>query len=89
MLEFNDIIKLDNRSIQLMLKELETEELTYALKGASDEVKDKIFSNMSERAQKFINNEIDILGGVEPSDIKKAQKHAIDVVNKLKKDGVE
>src|SRR6185436_17644440 len=51
MFVFEDIVKLDDRAIRELMKEVETKELGLALKGASDEIKDKVFNNMSKRAK--------------------------------------
>lgn len=87
MFTFDDIIKLDDNSIQKVLKEVENKELTYALKGVSDEVKEKILKNMSERARNLVLEEMEYLGAIRLSEVEEAQQRIVDVINKLKEDG--
>ncbi len=87
MFTFEDIIQLDDNSIQKVLKEVENKELTYALKGITDEVKDKILGNMSDRAKNMILEEMEYLGPVKMSEVEEAQQRVVDIINKLKDDG--
>jgi len=87
MFTFEDIIQLDNNSIQKVLKEVENKDLTKALKGVADEVKDKILGNISERARSLINEEMEYMGPIKLSDVEVAQQSVVDVINKLKEDG--
>lgn len=87
MFTFEDIVQLDNPSIQKVLKEVENKELTFALKGVSDEVTDKILGNMSERARSMIAEEMEYLGPVRLSEVEEAQQRVVDIINKLKDEG--
>jgi flagellar motor switch protein FliG len=76
MFTFEDLILVDNKGLQKVLRKVESKELAISLKAASDEVKQKIFSNMSERAAQMVNEEIEMLGAVRMKDVEDAQ-HAI------------
>ncbi len=87
MFVFNDIILLDDRSIQRVLKEVETKDLSIALKAASDEVKGKIFSNVSERVSKMIAEEMEYMGPTRLSDVEAAQSRVVEIVRRLEEEG--
>ncbi len=87
MFVFDDIILLDDRSIQRVLKEIETKDLSIALKAASDEVKTKIFSNVSERVSKMIAEEMEYMGPTRLSDVEAAQSRIVEVVRRLEDEG--
>jgi len=87
MLVFDDLEKVDDRGIQLILKEISTEDLTLALKTASDPLKQKIFKNMSQRAVQILKEEIDARGPVKLSDVEKAQQNIVKIARKLDEDG--
>lgn len=87
MFVFEDIMRVDDRGIQAVLKEIENEELAIALKTASDELKDKIFKNMSERAAQLIKEEMEFMGPVRVSDVEAAQQRIVDVVRRLEEAG--
>ncbi|PID28164.1 MAG: flagellar motor switch protein FliG [Candidatus Cloacimonadota bacterium] len=87
MFTFEDIVRLDDTSIQKVLKEVENKELTYALKGVGDEVKDKVLKNMSERARNLVIEEMEFLGAIRLSEVEEAQQRIVDIINKLKEDG--
>ncbi|PHJ12567.1 flagellar motor switch protein FliG, partial [Fervidobacterium sp. SC_NGM5_O18] len=72
MFVFEDILKLDDRSVQLVLREVNTQDLAVALKGASEELKQKIFNNMSKRAQQLLKDEIEFMGPVRVKDVEEA-----------------
>jgi len=87
MFVFEDILRVDDRGIQAVLKEVENEELALALRTASDELKEKIFSNMSERAAALIKEEMEYMGPVRISDVENAQQKIVDVVRRLEDAG--
>lgn len=87
MFVFEDILRVDDRGIQAVLKEVENEELALALRTASDELKQKIFSNMSERAAQLINEEMEYMGPVRVSDVEAAQQKIVDIVRRLEDSG--
>ena len=69
MFVFEDILLVNDKGIQSVLKEVDNEELALALKTASQELKDKIFKNMSERAAQLINEDMQYMGPVRVSDV--------------------
>ncbi|MBC7187195.1 MAG: flagellar motor switch protein FliG [Calditrichaeota bacterium] len=87
MFVFEDIVLLDDRSIQRVLREVQTHQLALALKSTTPEVKRRIFQNMSERAQAMIEEEIQFMGPVRLSEVEKAQKAIVDIIRKLDEEG--
>ncbi len=87
MFVFEDIVLLDDRSIQRVLREVQTHELALALKSTTPEVKRRIYQNMSERAQAMIEEEIQFMGPVRLSEVEKAQKAIVDLIRKLDEEG--
>ncbi|MBI5665165.1 MAG: flagellar motor switch protein FliG [Nitrospirae bacterium] len=87
MLVFDDLEKIDDRGIQLILKELSSEDLSLALKTASDGLKQKIFKNMSQRAVQILKEEMETRGPVKVSDVETAQQNIVRVARKLDEDG--
>lgn len=87
MFVFEDILKLDDRSVQLVLREVNTQDLAVALKGASEELKQKIFNNMSKRAQQLLKDEIEFMGPVRVKDVEEAQQKIINVIRRLEEAG--
>jgi flagellar motor switch protein FliG len=83
-LNFSDVIlKLDNRAIQTILREIDSQELARALKGEAEEVKEKIFANMSKRASQMLKEDIEFMGPTEISDIKETQAKILSVIRHL------
>jgi flagellar motor switch protein FliG len=87
MFVFEDILRVNDKGIQAVLKEVDNEELSLALKTASDELKQKIFGNMSERAATMIKEEMEFMGPVRVSDVENAQKKIVDIVRRLEDAG--
>jgi flagellar motor switch protein FliG len=87
MFTFEDLVKLDDRSLQRVLREVDMRELALALKGASEELKDKIFRNMSQRAAQILREEMDYMGPVRLRDVTSAQRQIVDIVRKLEEAG--
>ncbi|HBF69577.1 MAG TPA: flagellar motor switch protein FliG, partial [Thermotoga sp.] len=87
MFVFEDILKLDDRSIQLVLREVDTRDLALALKGASDELKEKIFKNMSKRAAALLKDELEYMGPVRLKDVEEAQQKIINIIRRLEEAG--
>ena len=84
---FEDIMLVNDKGIQAVLKEIESEDLALALKTASEELRDKIFRNMSERAADMIREDIEYMGPVRVSDVEAAQQKIVDVVRRLEDAG--
>ncbi|HKM17591.1 MAG: flagellar motor switch protein FliG [Firmicutes bacterium] len=87
MFVFEDIINLDDRAIQLIIREVESKDLALALKTASEEVSDRIYRNMSKRAATLLKEDIDFMGPVRLRDIDEAQTRIVAVVRRLEEAG--
>jgi len=87
MFVFEDILLVNDKGIQSVLKEIDNDELALALKTASDELKQKIFKNMSERAAQLIQEDMQYMGPVRVSDVEAAQQKIVDVVRRLEDAG--
>ena len=87
MFVFDDIMLVDNKGIQQVLKEVDNETLTLALKTAGEELKQKIFDNMSERASKLIQEDMQFMGPTRVSDVEGAQQKIVDIVRRLEDSG--
>lgn len=84
---FEDFLKVDDFAIQTLLREISTDDLKLALKGASPEVKEKFFRNMSKRAADLIKEELEMMGPVRVSEVEKAQQNIIRVAKRLEQEG--
>jgi flagellar motor switch protein FliG len=87
MFVFDDVAKVNDKGIQMVLKEIENDTLALALKTASEELKAKIFKNMSERAAQLIQEDMQFMGPVRVSDVEAAQQKIVDVVRRLEDTG--
>jgi len=87
MFVFEDLIKVDARGMQSILKEVANEDLLIALKTASEPLKEMIFTNMSERASQMMKEDLDAMGPVRLSDVEKAQSAIIRSAKKLEEEG--
>jgi len=87
MFVFEDIIKLDDRSIQLVLREVDSKDLSIALKGSSADVNEKIKRNMSKRAAQMLEEEISFLGPVRLRDVEDAQQRIVNIIRRLEESG--
>ncbi len=85
---FEDIISLDDRAVQLFMAEVDmTRDLPLAMKGSSDEVKQKILRNISSRAAETVQDSIDYLGPVRVRDVEEAQQRIVAVIRRLEEQG--
>ena len=87
MFVFEDIVLLSDGHIQEILKEIDGRELTLALKGATGEIRDRIFSNMSKRAAAGILEDMDYMGPVRLTDVEDSQKRIVEVIRSLEEAG--
>ncbi len=87
MFVFEDILLVNDKGIQSVLKEVDNEDLALALKTASEELKAKIFKNMSERASQLIREDMEYMGPVRVSDVEAAQQKIVDIVRRLEDAG--
>jgi len=87
MFTFEDLLQLDNRGMQVVLKEVSREDLLLALKTASEQLRDKIFANVSSRAAEIIKEDMAASGPVKLKDVEKAQRSIVETVRQLEKEG--
>jgi flagellar motor switch protein FliG len=88
MFVFEDIVTIDDRSLQLVLREIEANDLATALKGVRPDVRDKVVRNLSERAAENLTEEIELLGPVRTRTVEEAQAKVVGVVRTLEEQGV-
>ncbi len=87
MFKFEDLLGVDDNAIVSLLKEISTEELKMALKAASDELKEKFFQNMSERAALMLKEDLEVMGPVRLRDVEQAQQAILKVAKRLEAEG--
>ncbi|MFG0246064.1 MAG: flagellar motor switch protein FliG [Phycisphaerales bacterium JB052] len=87
MFVFEDIKLVNDKGIQAVLKEVENDELSLALKTASEALQQKIFTNMSERAASMVKEDMEYMGPVRVSDVESAQQRIVDIVRRLEESG--
>lgn len=87
MFVFEDIIELDNMSIQRFLRDIDTKDLAVALKGSNDNVKEVILSNMSKRSQETVLSDIQYLHNIRMRDVEEAQQKIVDIIRSLEAAG--
>ena len=87
MFVFEDILVLDNRSIQTVLREVDNNELAIALKNANEEVQNAIFSNLSSRLATMIREDMEFMGPVRLKDVEDAQQKIVNIIRKLEDSG--
>ncbi len=87
MFTFEDLCALDGRSIQMILREVNNDSLTMAMKTASDEIKEKIFANMSSRAADMIRDDLEVMGPVRLSEVEAMQQTIVKIAMKLEEEG--
>lgn len=87
MFVFEDIVTLDNRSIQRVIRDIENEDLQLSLKVANDEVKDVVFTNMSQRMVETFKDEMEFMGPVRLRDVEEAQSRIVAVIRRLEEAG--
>jgi flagellar motor switch protein FliG len=87
MFVFDDLIQVDDKGIQTILKEVRTEDLSLALKTAASGLKEKIFKNMSKRAAQILKEEMEMKGPAKVSDVEKAQQSIVKIARRLETEG--
>ena len=87
MFTFEDLIKLDDKGIQVLLKDVSSDDIALALKAASEVIKEKIFANMSDRAAAMLREDLEAMGPVRAADAEKAQIKIAMVAKKLDAEG--
>jgi len=84
---FENLIMSDDKSLQTILRNIDTEDIVLALKGADENLREKLFSCMSSRAAANIQDEMEALGPVRLSDVQEAQKRVINIARRLSDEG--
>ncbi len=87
MFVFEDIIDIDDRGVQLLLREVQSDQLIIALKGASEEMREKVFKNMSQRAAEMMREDLESKGPVRLSEVEAQQKEILAIVRRLADEG--
>lgn len=87
MFTFEDLLRIDGRGMQAVLKEVSTESLVVALKTASDEIREKVFGAVSSRAAGMLRDELEMLGPMKVSDVEQAQQQIVESALNLERDG--
>jgi flagellar motor switch protein FliG len=83
MFVFEDVPKLDDRALQTIIRDLDQEDLRLSLKGASDELKEAFFRNMSERAVEVLKEDLEMMGAVKVRDVEGARRRILGVIHRL------
>lgn len=87
MFTFDDLVRIETRGMQTLLKEISTETIVVALKTASDEIREKVFGAVSSRAAGMLRDELEMLGPMRVSDVESAQQQVVEQALNLEKDG--
>lgn len=87
MFVFEDLLKLDNKAMQALLKEVDNSQWATALKGAGEEIRQKVLGNLTQRAAEMLKEEIEYLGPVRVSDVEAVKRQIVDVVRRLEEAG--
>ena len=87
MFVFDNIVTIDDRGLQLILREIQSESLIVAMKGASEEIREKIFKNMSQRAAEMLREDLESKGPVKLSEVEAEQKEILKVARRLSDEG--
>src|SRR5687768_1079719 len=87
MIVFENLMDIDDRGIQLVLREVESGSLVIALKGAAEELREKIFRNMSNRASEMLREDLEVMGPVRVSEVETHQKQILQIVRRLVDEG--
>ena len=87
MFVFEDITKIDDRGIQTLLKEVPNDKLLLSLKTANEEIRQKIFKNISARAAQLLREDLDAMGPARLSDVESAQQEIVNVARRLEQEG--
>lgn len=88
MFVFDDLVHVDDNGMREIVQRSDKKTLTIALKGASDEIRQRFFSNMSKRAAEMLKEEMEVLGAIRLRDVEKAQQEIVGVARKLEEEGV-
>ncbi len=87
MFVFEDIVSMDNRSIQRFIRECDVKDIVYALKGSDENIKELVFSNVSSRMAESIRSDLEITVNVRLRDVEEAQQRIVGVIRRLEEAG--
>jgi flagellar motor switch protein FliG len=87
MFVFEDVVNLDNKSIQRILREIDVKDLGLALKTSSEELKGLILKNMSKRAAEMLQEDMQMMGPVRLHDVEEAQQKIVNIIRQLEDSG--
>jgi len=87
MFTFDDVARIDRRDMRTLLREVASEQLVVALKGASEHVRDAIFAGLSQRARRLILDDLEVMGRGRKTDIEAARKQIVAAALRLETDG--
>lgn len=87
MFVFDDLSNVDNKGIQMLLREISSETLVIALKGSDEDMREKIFTNMSKRASEMLRDDLEARGPVKLSDVEASQKEILSIARRLEESG--
>lgn len=87
MFTFEDMVLIDSRGMQTILKEIPQQDLTMSMKTASEGIKELIFSSMSQRAAEMLREDLEVLGPVKVADVEKAQQNMVKIARRLEEEG--
>ncbi len=87
MFVFEDIMLLDDRAVQLVMRQVETHDVSLALKTASDDVEERIFKNMSKRAAEMLKEDIEFMGPVRLREVEESQQRIVNIIRQLEDSG--
>ena len=87
MFTFEDMVLIDSRGMQNILKEVPQPELVMALKTASEPIKELIYASMSQRASEMLREDLEVLGPVKVSDVEKSQQNMVKIARRMEEEG--
>ena len=87
MFTFEDMVLIDSRGMQNILKEVPQPELVMSLKTASEPIKELVFASMSQRASDMLREDLEVLGPVKVSDVEKAQQNMVKIARRMEEEG--
>ena len=87
MFVFENLLEVDDRGIQALLREVQSESLIVALKGANEQLREKVFKNMSQRAAEMLRDDLEAKGPVRVSEVEAEQKEILKIVRRMAEEG--
>jgi flagellar motor switch protein FliG len=87
MFVFDDLVGIDDRGMQTLLREISTDALIIALKGSNEELRDKVFKNMSQRAAEQLREDLEVRGPVRLSEVEAQQREILKLARRLAEEG--